>query len=331
MALPSNSILCQLGWSGSEDTGLGRVVSTERGWANVLGLDDARVPQLLKLSQAVGQPVVGDWVLCSKKNPQDNLEVNKILNRTSLLQRRAPGKVLASQPIAANIDIVGIVTSVGKRFNINKIERYVISTLAAEVTPIVIVNKIDKEDPKPYLLELKEAFPTITAIAISAKTGEYLPDFISLLKTRSTVVFVGDSGVGKSTLTNVFVGLEIQPTGLVRDGDAKGRHTTTRRELFITNSEHVIVDTPGMREFGLWNARHGLNTLYQDMVELEAQCKFSDCKHLSEPGCAVKEAISSDSIPAVRLENYRRLSEEIEASHTTGVRVPKDLLRGGRK
>lgn len=257
-------------------------------------------------------PAVGDWVVFV---PYDNGEkglIQRVLTRRTLLSRKRAGETHGEQIIAANIDKVFIVTALTNEFNINRIERYVLQVYESGAVPAIICTKQDLcEDIDLRLEELRLAAPGVLVYAVSNLTGEGIQELKNELKKEETISLIGSSGVGKSTLINRLMGEEKQITQEVRFDDDRGRHTTTHRELFTLPNGTTVIDTPGMRELQLWGNEDTVGKTFSDIEQLSSQCKFRDCKHHSEPGCAVKHAIEIGELDEGRLKNYEKLKREL--------------------
>lgn len=247
---------------------------------------------------------VGDRVLVA-----DGV-VREVLHRSSLLQRRDPSTG-EGQPIAANVDVVVVVCGLDRPIRSGRIERFVTLAWDAGAVPLVVCTKDDLAEPEA-LAEATEAAeaaaPGTSVLVVSALDGDGLDELRSELADR-TAVFVGESGAGKSTLLNALAGVDLAATGGVRAGDAKGRHTTTARQLHVLDGFRVI-DTPGVREVGLWAGVDAVDATFDDVVGLAADCRFGDCAHDGEPGCAVAAAVDGGRLPAARLDSWRRLRHE---------------------
>ena len=229
--------------------------------------------------------------------------------RVSLLQRRNPTRG-GAQVIAANVDVVGIVCGLDRRVNTGRIQRMVIQVWDAGATPLIVLTKTDlMDDTTDAEAIAASAAPGVDVLVISASTGEGI-DAVRAMVADRTVAFVGESGAGKSTLVNTLARSEIALTGAVREGDAKGRHTTTSRELHVLEGDVQLVDTPGIREMGLWTDVNTVDEVFDDVSELAELCKFRDCSHTNEPGCAVQAAVARGELPAERLDDWEALRRE---------------------
>lgn len=308
---PSNP-LDRLGWSNffarqtDVDT-LGRtppvrVTSVHRSGLQTQGANDAQF--VLPPRQ---DATVGDWFLYDAERPQDS----ELLERKSLIKRRSPGKDRFEQLIAANIDTAFIVTSCNSNFNIARLERYVALAFDADVTPVILLTKADLCDTvAQYEVDARSISNLVDVLAMNAKSDDAAGQLSPWCRMGQTVAFLGSSGVGKSTLSNALAGTEDIATGDVRSGDDKGRHTTTRRQLHFVSNGCAVLDTPGMRELQLTDAAAGVSDLFSDLETLQTQCKFRDCAHDSEPGCAVKAALERGEIDQPRIERWRKLVAE---------------------
>lgn len=255
-------------------------------------------------------PTVGDWVLVRDGDGGTAL-ITALLKRRTGFVRRAPGSMTEVQVIAANIDTVFVVTSANRDFNPRRIERYLTAVWDSGASPVVVVNKIDVCEDLPALLAALAAVAReVPVIAASALAGDGMDQLRAHILPASTVALVGSSGVGKSSLVNRLLGAERQTTHDSRSDDDKGRHTTTHRELFLTPSGGLLVDTPGLRELGLWDDGAGRDRVFSDVEALAAACRFTDCRHGGEPGCMVRAAIGSGELAEERLVSYLKLERE---------------------
>jgi ribosome biogenesis GTPase len=253
-----------------------------------------------------------------------------VLERLSLLKRRAPGTDRQIQLIAANIDTVFVVSSCNQDFNIARLERYIALAFEAGIAPVIVLTKSDlATDPESYVGQaqaISKAVPVVTLDARGEEPGEKLTDWC---KPGRTVAFLGSSGVGKSTLTNALSGTQDIATQTIREDDAKGRHTTTHRQLHAVPGGCLVLDTPGMRELQLTDAAAGINDLFSDLIKLASRCRFTDCRHETEPGCAVQAALEDGSLEAGRLARWRKLkAEEAFNSASLAERRSKDRAFG---
>lgn len=337
------SSLSSLGWGESHQRSLdqlsnpslviGRVAAVDRGALSVLGVSgdlSRSLPARDQRGRAEGleAPAVGDWVALRREG--DDLAVEHLLPRTSYFVRKEAGRRAAAQIVAANIDRVLVVTAVGEDLSPGRIERYLTAIWAGGAEPVVVVNKSDRPHDAEAVREIvRSSAPGVPVVETSTLTEGGLSDLTPFLVPGTTIALVGSSGVGKTSLLNrLLVGEELA-TGPVRESDDKGRHTTTRRELRMTPSGVLVIDTPGMRELGLWDASGGLSAAFADIEELAAECRFADCTHSHEPGCAVCAAVDRGLLLPDRLDRYHRLSREIayvdaRASERGGEKAPQN-------
>ena len=278
-----------------------RVVEVHRNALHVIGdgIDEMLPPRQ--------DATVGDWLLLKR----DNLKSSRVLARKSLIKRRAPGTDRQEQLIAANIDTAFIVTSCNQDFKVARLERYAAVAFEADITPVVVLTKTDLiSDPQTYIDDAKTVSELIDVVALDAKSDEPKLKLADWCKPGATVAFLGSSGVGKSTLANALLETQSIATQSIREDDAKGRHTTTRRQLHSMPNHCLILDNPGMRELQLTDAAGGIDDLFADIRDLSEQCRFSDCQHETEPGCAVLKAVEAGQLDQTRLERWRKLVAE---------------------
>lgn len=259
-------------------------------------------------------PVVGDYV-DFKYNPQGDSVILNIHERSSVLKRPDFFHISTNieQTMCANFDYAFIVASLNDNYNFNRIARYVSITLQGNGIPIVILTKSDLcNNPGRYIREIEELSDKVRVHTISALYGIGVDELDEYLRPGKTIALIGSSGVGKSTLVNALIGSEIMKTSAIREDDSKGRHTTTHRQLIDLPTGAVIIDTPGMREIGMCDVDDGIDETFDDIKRLECQCKFSNCRHDTEPGCAVKSAIEDGSLSRERFKLYQSLHTESE-------------------
>jgi len=269
------------------------------------------------------RPVVGDWVLVA--DGEERAVIHYILERRTVMVRRAAGSEADVQVIAANVDLFFIVTSANRDFNIRRLERYLAAVLDGGGHPAVVLNKIDLGSNVEGMLEEIAALGTgIPVLKVSALTGEGMDDLRTHLVPGKTFAFIGSSGVGKSSIINRLLGSETQSVRSLRRDD-KGRHATTRRELIELPEGGILIDTPGMRELGLIEDEGGMDRVFRDIAELSEKCRFRDCKHQGEPGCAVAAAVEAGELDESRLAGYHKLQQEIAAA-----RRRRDPIHAGR-
>ena len=257
-------------------------------------------------------PTVGDFVMIHYV-PNGDSQIIATLPRRTFFSRREPGPVPQAQVVAANFDYVFIMQSLNQDFNPKRLERYLTLAWQSVATPVILLTKADlAEDYWDYLTQVERVATGVNIHVVSAHTGAGLPRLNAYLQPGKTVVFLGSSGVGKSSLVNALAGEEIMAVSAIREDDSKGRHTTTHRQLIRLKSGVMIIDTPGMRELGMWDVSEGLGDAFADVERFVGKCRFSDCKHQTEPGCAVKTAIAVGELDIGRWENYQKLSQEVE-------------------
>jgi len=258
-------------------------------------------------------PAVGDWVAVRLPEIGGMGMILAVLPRKSTFSRSAAGKVVNEQVIASNIDEVFIVTDLDQDFNLRRIERYVTLVYNSGAGPVVVLNKTDlAADVDSVVAQTEAVSPGIPVYAVSAEDGLGMDQLQRHLGPGRTVAFLGSSGVGKSTIINRLVGKERMAVGEVRQADGKGRHTTTHRELVSLPEGGAVIDTPGMREIGVWGDEQGLAGTFPEVDELARECRFNDCRHESEGGCAVKEALESGRLDASRVGSFMKLRSEFE-------------------
>lgn len=258
------------------------------------------------------QPAVGDWVAVQRTGG-DVGRIEGVLRRRSAFTRGAPGRGHERQVVAANIDAVFVVTSLNAEFNPRRLERYLALARESGARPVIVLSKADLvADPSAFLEAVRGSAPGTRAIVTSAVTGRGVAEVREELAGHRTGALLGSSGVGKSTLINALVGYERQTTAAVREADARGRHTTTRRELVLLPGGGILIDTPGMRELQLADSGDGVLATFEDIESLAGSCAFRDCSHGPEPGCAVLEAVAQGRLDPGRLDSYRKLRSELE-------------------
>ncbi|HVI40443.1 MAG TPA: ribosome small subunit-dependent GTPase A, partial [Anaerovoracaceae bacterium] len=255
-------------------------------------------------------PAVGDWVMVDRMDDSTGSAViHHILRRKSLFERKAAGTANNIQIVAANIDIIFICMSLNADFNLRRVERYLSIAWNSMATPVIVLTKADLcNDLGTRLAELAKVSVGTDVVVCSCKEENGYEETLSYIKEGKTIAFIGSSGVGKSTLINRLFGGDVLVTKEIRDDDDKGRHTTTHRQLLLLPRGGIVIDTPGMRELQLDSAN--LSRAFEDVEELTEQCRYQDCSHTSEPGCAVRKVIEAGELPEERLESYKKLQKE---------------------
>ncbi|MBR5095292.1 MAG: ribosome small subunit-dependent GTPase A [Oscillospiraceae bacterium] len=299
-----------------------RIVAQHRQRYEIVGPEGAAYARL-KTSAYYGGgelfPTVGDYVMAEPVENGDSL-ILATLPRRTVFSRRDPGPVPREQAIAANFDTVFILQSLGEGVNEKRLERYLALAWQSGATPVVLLTKADlAADLGPFLARAARTAQGAAVHAVSVRSGWGLEALASYLQPGKTLVFLGPSGVGKSSLVNALAGEEVMATGEIRQTDGRGRHTTTHRQLIRLRSGVLLLDTPGMRELGLWEAAEGMERAFGDVERCLGKCRFADCRHEREPGCAIRAAIAAGELDPARWESYRKLPAE-EADR-------KELLR----
>ena len=320
----------------------GRIAVQHRGAYDVLtgeGETRARLPGRTRreIESAADLPVVGDWVALDPQRPGTSSApaIRAVLPRRTKFSRLAahdPGSdATREQVVAANVDVVFLVASMVDDLSRRRLERYLTLAWESGARPVVLLTKVDLEpDPGPTISAAAEAAGSDVPVhAVSVRTGAGLDDVRSYLAPGVTTALLGPSGAGKSTLVNTLAGEDVMATGTVR-GDGAGRHTTTRRQLVILPGGGLVVDNPGMRELHLWLAADGLEEAFEDVVELESKCRFSDCRHEGEPGCAIQAALADGTLDPERWRSYRELQQELAELDERLAKRERSRARRGR-
>jgi ribosome biogenesis GTPase len=286
---------------------VGRVIEVQREECKVIsneGINRGKLKgSLYNNVNSIIYPAVGDFVLI-KSNPNGVDIIYKILKRKSKFSRMDSSKEM-EQLVATNFDYVCIITSLNKDFNIKRIERYLAVAWESGGIPIIIFTKADLcDDYSAEMNRVLESAIGVPIFLVSSFTGEGISKLKEFIEPCKTIVFLGSSGVGKSSLVNALAGKEVMRVNDIREDDSKGRHTTTHRELIMLESGMMIIDTPGMRELGMWTLESGLETTFSDIEDLAKECKFRDCNHEMEPGCRIKKALETGELSKIRWNNY---------------------------
>lgn len=315
----------------------GRVVAATRGtvlaqatdgevWCSISGAAWAEI------EESCAHPCAGDWVLFRRYKDGSGASLERVLPRSSVLERHAAGRESRGQALAANIDYVFLVMGLDGNFKPARMERFVAVAWGSGAQPVVLLNKADLvDDPAAYVYRIEGVAPGVPVHAVSATDGSGVEAVRSYLTVGTTAVLLGSSGVGKSTLLNTLAGEELRKTTSVREADSRGRHTTSLRELFHIQGAGCLIDSPGVREVGLWGDESILEDTFSDIAELASECRFSDCAHQSEPGCAVKAALESGNLPYERYESYLKLRKELDfVASRTDERLQRERRARGK-
>ncbi len=285
-----------------------RVMAVHRDAVDVAGPEFiGRVQQTLIQKDGEDRPTTGDWVAVTR----DTNRLVALYPRQSLFKRRSAGTAVRMQLIAANIDTVFFVTSANQDFNVPRMERYLAMAHEAKVTPVVIITKADLcANPQHYFDEARAIQNGLLVEVINAKDKDLSDKLRPWLGSGQTIAMLGSSGVGKSTIINSLMGAEVQGTQAIREADARGRHTTSGRSLHRMPSGAWLMDTPGMRELQIVDVEEGIEAVFDDIVALAENCKFSNCAHVNEPGCAVLAAVNNGTLEPDRVARFKLLQHE---------------------
>lgn len=298
-----------------EDLTVARVISQEKGLYKIVAEYGEKLAEIsgkfhYNVKSASDYPAVGDFVMVDWVDDNSNAVIHTVLDRKSCFVRKAAGNAKQEQIVAANIDIAFLCMSLNNDFNLRRLERYLSIAWESGATPVIVLTKSDLcKDLDSKLIEVYEIANSVEVSVTSSleKLGyEYILKFI---EEGKTVAFIGSSGVGKSTLINRLLGEERLETNGLRNDD-KGRHTTTHRELLLLPNGGIVIDTPGMREFGMWENSESIDKVFEDIEALTYECKFSNCTHNNEPGCAIQRALNSGELSLERWNSYKKLKLE---------------------
>lgn len=309
----------------------GRVFRSDRGFVFVNTADETLIARpavrLVKSADDGGLPVVGDWVLIGGDVGEPLAE--HVLPRRTAIARKDPGRAARMQVLAANVDVVFITHPLSAAPNLARIERELALVWDSGAEPVLVLTKVDLAQDAAAAIEAVEAIaPGVPVLATSAVSGEGLDLARAYLAGDRTMVLIGPSGSGKSTLVNALAGEDLRETREVRLADGRGRHTTVSRELLRLPSGGWVIDTPGLRAVGMWDSASGIDQAFSEIAELAEDCRFRDCKHNGEPGCAVEAAVERGELPARRLESYRELqAEALHVSEQLDIRARQEHKR----
>ena len=294
----------------------GRIIVHHRGGYRLItesGEVDARASgALMGTASDADRPAAGDWVAVELRPGETTALVQAVLPRRTAFIRKASGPRGGAQVVAANVDVALLVASLNSDLNLRRMERYLATTYESGAEPVIVLTKSDlADDSEAAITEVQAIAFAAPVLALSSKTGDGLEALMAHLAPGRTAVLLGSSGAGKSTLLNALLGEQKMDTGAIREADERGRHTTTHRELVLLPSGGLILDTPGMRELGLWDAQVGVAATFADIEALAADCRFADCAHGREPGCAVQAAIAAGDLALERLRAFQKLEAEL--------------------
>lgn len=310
----------------------GRVVLQQRD-AYLVATDEGELRakasgRLVHEAREIGYPAVGDWVALSP-NPQDGgATIHAILPRHTALVRRGVDSTRKLQILAANIDVVFVVTSMNADINLRRVQRYLAAAWQSGARPVVVLTKSDlSPDPQKQAAEILASDPGCPVLTVSVRQSLGLDALLDQVSPGETCVLIGSSGVGKSSLVNAFLNEDRMATQSIRESDDQGRHTTSHRQLVLLPGGRMVLDTPGIREVGLIDAEEGLSAVFDDLEVLVQQCRFNDCGHANEPGCAVNAALEDGTLDPARWAHFQKLTLELAAVEKKAERVAKDIER----
>jgi ribosome biogenesis GTPase len=320
----SDGTLADLGWTDELEAAFtsyaergfmpARVVAEHRGGYYVrseLGDRLAHARGRLRDDEIVGgMPAVGDWVVVCDA-PGERFAIEALLPRRTRVSRKTPWLKAEEHILVANVDTVLIVSGLDGDFNPRRLERYLIAAWDSGADPVIVLTKLDLLDDPDKLVEAELVAAGVPVVSVSNVTGEGIDEVRALIVPAKTLVLLGSSGTGKSTLANRLAGREVMATGELRKGDGRGRHTTRHRQLLVMPGGAILIDTPGLRELQVWEG--DVDSAFSDIAELAAQCRFNDCAHTTEPDCAVQEALAAGALDEERWVSYLRLQRELRA------------------
>ena len=310
----------------------GRVILQQRdGYLVVTDQGEVRAKasgRLLHEAKEIGHPAVGDWVALSLAPQERTGVIQAILPRSTAFVRRAAHSSRGLQIIAANIDVAFVVTSMNADLNPRRIQRYLAAAWQSGARPVVVLTKSDLcDDPQAQVDQIAALATDCPVLMVSARQDLGLDALLAQVRPGETCVLIGSSGVGKSSLVNAFLNEDRMATQAIREADDQGRHTTSHRQLILLPGGGMIIDTPGIREVGLIDAEEGVDTVFDDIERLPQDCRFNDCSHANEPGCAVRAALESGALDPERWAHFQKLKLELAAAEEKAERVAKDAER----
>lgn len=327
MPVSEKEFLINFGWSDFfenqitdtlPNTFLARVICEERNLYRIqVGLNKVLLAMISgkiqhQAATRVDYPAVGDWVVCEPSGQPDRVIINQVLKRKTMVQRQQAGLTTGIQILSTNVDYIFITSAVTHDLNYRRIERYLAIARDSGATPIILLTKADTaEDIDQVLAGVKNEFPDVHIHTLSKENFERADFFKDYLAIGTTSVVIGSSGVGKSTLVNFLIDSDEIKTQTARGDDYKGRHTTTSRNLYVSRFGGLIIDTPGMRELQLSDHSEGISSQFADVEDIIVRCRFSDCLHTTEPGCAVIKGLADGTLATDRWKNYQKLQSEV--------------------
>ncbi|WP_242220853.1 ribosome small subunit-dependent GTPase A [Bacillus cereus group sp. BfR-BA-01380] len=319
----NRNYLVEFGWDThfeeqlSEQYEVGRVLLEHKHMYRVICEDGEYVAELTgkfryEALEKGDYPAVGDWVSITKFPEEKKAMIHTVLTRKSSFSRKVAGEKTVEQIVAANVDYLFLVNALNADFNVRRIERYLLLAYESGAMPVVILTKSDLcTNIEQKIMETETIAIGVPIFAVNSLHQTGIERLQQFLQPGKTIALIGSSGAGKSTLLNALMGNEVAKTGGIRESDSKGKHTTTHRELFQLPTGALVIDTPGMRELQLWEGSGAMHAAFSDIEEAAQKCRFRDCQHENEPGCAIRAAIDEGTLEEARLFNYKKLQKEI--------------------
>jgi ribosome biogenesis GTPase len=296
---------------------VGRVILEHKHLYRILGENGEWLGELsgksrYEATRREDYPAVGDWVWMTPLPGEQRVIIHDIMKRKSKFSRRAAGSTVEEQIVATNIDRVFLVMALNLDFNVRRLERYLLLAYESGAAPEIVLTKKDLcDDIAARFMEVEAIAPGVPIYTVNSLEDDGIESILSTLKPGETIALLGSSGAGKSTLLNSLYGEQKQKTGAARDGDDRGKHTTTHRELIVLPCGSLMIDTPGMRELQLWDSSESMHAAFQDIDELAASCRFGDCGHHGEPGCAIQQALEAGTLDDARWNSFLKLQKEL--------------------